>query len=44
MSYPSEEKKDIVLFEFLGVLKDYNCVDIKQTSYYIDMSCESYIK
>ena len=31
-------------FEYLGIVKDYNGVDIKQTSHYIDMSCESYIK
>ena len=44
MSFASEKKKGIVLFEFLGVVKDYNGVDIKQTSHYIEMSCENYIQ
>ena len=43
MSVASERKKGIVPFEFLGVVKDYNEVDIKQISYYIEMSCENYI-
>ena len=43
MSFASEKKKGIVPFEFLGVVKDYNGVDIKQTSNYIGMSCENYI-
>ena len=29
MSFASERKKGIVPFEFLGVVKDYNGVDIK---------------
>ena len=28
----------------MGVLDDYNGVDIKQTSHYIEMNCESFIK
>ena len=43
MRFPLEEKKGIILFEFSGVVKDYNDIEIKQTSHYIDMSCESYI-
>ena len=43
MSFASEKKKGIVLFEFLGVVKDYNGVDIKQTSHYIEMFCGNYI-
>ena len=27
----------------MGVVKDYNGVDIKQTSHYIEISCENYI-
>ena len=27
----------------MGVVKDYNGVDIKQTSHYLEMSCENYI-
>ena len=44
MRFASEEKKEIIPFEYLGIVKDYNGVDLKQTSHYIDMSCESYIK
>ena len=44
MRFASKEKKGIIPFEYLGIVKDYNGVDIKQTSHYIDMSCESYIK
>ena len=36
-------KRGILPFESLGVVKDYNGVDIKQTSHYIGMSCENYI-
>ena len=43
MSFASEKKKGIVSFEFLGVVKDCNEVDIKQTSHYLGMSCENYI-
>ena len=43
MSFPTEKQKGIVPFEFLGVVKDYNGVDIKQTSNYVGMSCENYI-
>ena len=32
MSFATEKEKGIVPFEFLGVVKDYNGVDIKQTS------------
>ena len=42
--FNDEEEKGIIPFEFLGVIFDYNGVDIKQTSHYINMSCESYIK
>ena len=43
MSFASERKKGIVPFEFLGVVNDYNGVDIKQVSHYLEMSCENYI-
>ena len=42
--FASKEKKRIIPFEYLGIVKDYNDVDIKQTSHYIGMSCKSYIK
>ena len=41
--FKSEEETDIIAFEFLGVIWDYNVVDIKQTSHYIDISCKKYI-
>ena len=43
MRFPSEKEKGIIHFEFLGVVNDYNGVDIKQTSHYIEMSCQNYI-
>ena len=43
MSFASERKKGIVPFEFLGVVKDYNGVDIKQTSHCIGIFCENYV-
>ena len=39
MRFASEEKKGIIPFEYLGIIKDYNGADIKQTSHYIDMLC-----
>ena len=39
-----EEENGIIPFEFLGVICDYNDVDIKKTSHCIDMSCENYIQ
>ena len=44
MRFELEEEKGIIPFEYLGIVKDYNGVDLKQTSHYIGMSCESYIK
>ena len=43
MRFPSEKEKSIIPFEFLGIVNDYNGVDIKQTSHYIEMSCQNYI-
>ena len=37
--FQSEKEEDIIPFEFLGVVNDYNGVDIKQTSHYIEMLC-----
>ena len=42
--FPSEERDGITPFEFLGVVKDYNGVDIKQTKDYIEMSCANYLR
>ena len=43
MSFTTKRKKGIVPFEFLGVVKDYIGVDIKQRSHYLEMSYENYI-
>ena len=43
IQFPSEEEIGIIPFEFLGVVKDYNSVDIEQTPNYIKMNCSSYI-
>ena len=43
IQFPSEKKANIVPFEFLGVVKDYNGVDVKQTPDYIEMLCKSYL-
>ena len=39
ISFPSEREKGIIPFEYFEVVKDYNGVDIKQTSHYIEMNC-----
>ena len=43
IQFPSEVEANIVPFEFLGIVKDYNGVDIIQTPDYIEMSSQSYI-
>ena len=43
MRFKDEEEEVIILFEFHGVICDYNGVDINQTSHNIDMFCETYI-
>ena len=43
MRFKDEEEKGIIPFQFLGIICDYNVVDIEQTSHYVDMSCETYI-
>ena len=43
MQFDSERYQNIVPMEFLGVVNDYNGVEIKQTPYYIEMSCKNYI-
>jgi hypothetical protein len=39
----TDEEEDIVPFEWLGIVEDYNGVDIKQTDIYIEMNCAGYI-
>ena len=43
IQFPSEEEIGIIPFESLGVVKDYNGVDIQQTPDYIEINCASYI-
>jgi hypothetical protein len=41
--FKTEEEEDIVPFEWLDIVEDYNGVDIKQTDIYIKMDCAGYI-
>ena len=43
IQFPSEVEANIILFEFLGVVKDYNGVNIIQTPDYNEMSSQNYI-
>ena len=43
IQFQSEKEANIVPFEFLGVVKDYNGVNIKQTPDYIEMLSKSYL-
>ena len=39
IQFDAEKRDGLIPFEFLGVIKDYNCVNIKQTRDYIEMNC-----
>ena len=39
-----KQESGAIPFAFLGIVKDYNGVDIKQTKDYIKMSCANYIQ
>ena len=43
IQFPSKKEAKIVPFKFLGVVKDYNGVNVKQTLDYIEMLCKSYL-
>ena len=43
MRFDSERESGIVPFEYLGIINDYNGVEIRQTEHYIEMTCENYI-
>ena len=43
IQFPSEVEQGIVPFEFIGIVKDYNGVDITQTPDYMEMLCKNYI-
>ena len=43
IQFDAEKRDGVIPFEFLGVVKDYNGVDIKQTKDYIKMSCANYL-
>ena len=42
MQFDTEHEQGIVPMEFLGIVNNYNGVEIKQTPYYIEMSCKNY--
>ena len=44
IQFDAKKKSGIVPFDFLGVVKDYNGVDIKQTPHFIEMSCANYMQ
>ena len=44
IQFDAEKRDGVIPFEFLGIVKDYNGVDIKQTKDYIEMSCANYIR
>ena len=44
IQFDAKKRDNVIPFEFLGVVKDYNGVDIKQTKDYIEMSCANYIQ
>ena len=41
ISFDTKKAQVIIPFEYLGVENDYNGVEIKQTTNYIEMSCET---
>jgi hypothetical protein len=41
--FKTEEEEDIVPFEWLDIVEDYNGVDIRQTDIYSEMNCAGYI-
>ena len=43
IQFPSKVEANIILFEFLDIVKDYNDVNIIQTPDYTEMSNKSYI-
>ena len=43
MRFDTEKEKGIIPFEYLGVVDDYNGVEIRKTEHYIEMLCENYI-
>ena len=43
IQFPAEVEQGIIPFDFLGIVKDYNDVDITQTPDYVEMLCQNYI-
>ena len=43
IQFPTEKERNIIPFEYLGVVKDYNGVDLIQTPDYIESNCASYL-
>ena len=44
LQFETEKEEGIIPIEFMGIVTDYNGVDINQTTDYIEMSSESYLK
>ena len=44
ISFNTENSQCIIPFEYLCIVEDYNGVEIKQTTHYIEMSCENYVQ
>ena len=43
IQFQSEQDKGNILFEYLGLVKDYNGTNLVQTNKYIEMNCSNYI-
>ena len=43
IQFQSEREKGDILFEYLGLVQDYNGTDLIQTKNYIEMNCSNYI-
>ena len=43
ISFDTEKAQRIIPFQYLGVVNDYDGVEIKQLTHYFEMCCENYI-
>ena len=44
LAFDTEKAEGIVPIEFMGIVTDYNGTDLHQTTHYIEMSAESYLR
>lgn len=44
IQFDTEKEQGIVPFEYLGIVKDYNGVDVLQCKHFIQMSCGNYLR